>query len=60
MIDIINLVGNKVKLKAPFNVAFPASYLVIGIADNAPDTLRLDLYGDGTPCDFNIEFIEVV
>lgn len=60
MVAIDQIIGKTVKLKEPFNTAFPHSYLVLGIADSAPDTVRLDIYGDGSPCDFHIQYIDEV
>ncbi len=49
-------VGDKVKIKAPFNAAFPAVYEIVAVAE-APDTYSVNVYGDASS-DFNVQYIE--
>ncbi len=49
-------IGDKVKIKAPFNVHFPNVYEIIGLSET-PDTYHVGVYGDAGS-DFHIDFLE--
>ena len=51
-------IGDKVKIKAPFNVHFPNEYEVIGISE-VPDSYIINVHGE-TGSDFHIDLIEAV
>lgn len=56
---IIMNIGDKVKLKPPFNVAFPHVYQIAAIAA-APDTCTVDIWNDGVGSDFYIDYLEAL
>jgi hypothetical protein len=50
-------VGDRVRIKQPFNVAYPNVYTIIAVAV-APDTYTLDTQDGGG--DFYIDYLEAV
>jgi hypothetical protein len=50
-------IGDKVKIKAPFNIAFGDTYEIIGVAE-AADTYTVGVNEAGS--DFHIDFLEAV
>jgi hypothetical protein len=51
--------GDKVVLLAPFNVAFPGEYAIIGPAVT-DDTYKVDIWYDGVGSDFHEMYLEAV
>lgn len=50
-------IGDKVKIKAPFNAAFPAVYEIVAVAE-APNTFAVNVHGE-VSSDFNLEYLEI-
>lgn len=50
-------IGDKVKLKTPFQETFPGTYDIIAFAI-AQDTYTIDLWGDTIGSDFYIDYLE--
>jgi len=51
-------IGDKVKIKAPFKIAFDRTYEILGPSE-ATDTFKVDVWYDGVGSDFHQKFLEL-